>query len=73
MKIQNFNNGKNTLILYTAKKIYKYKMKWRLTNSKSDRETLYNFVQSSLINILQKNRINIYKLRNFKKKMCIGL
>lgn len=40
-----FDKWMNALILYTAMKIYRYKMKCRLTNSKSDRETLYNFVQ----------------------------
>lgn len=42
-----FDKWMNALILYTAMQIYRYKMKCRLTNSKSDRETLYryNFVQ----------------------------
>lgn len=47
-KNSDFNYGMNTLIPSTAIKIYKYEMKSRLTNSKSDTETLYTFVQSSL-------------------------
>lgn len=72
MKIQNFNNGKNTLILYTAKKIYKYKMKWRLTNSKSDRETLYNFVQSSLktYQYIAEKSYKYIQIKKLKKK-CV--
>lgn len=35
-----FDKWMNALILYTAMKIYRYKMKCSLTNSKSDRETL---------------------------------
>lgn len=68
-----FNYDINTLISYTAINIYKYKIKCRLTNSKSDRETLYNVVQSSLkttLNIAGKS-YNYVQIKSFKKKICI--
>lgn len=65
----------NTLILYTAIKMYKYKMKCRLTNSKSDRETLYNCVQSSLkINqYISEKSYDYIQIKKLLKKICIGL
>lgn len=74
-----FNNGMNTLILYTAMKIYKYEMKYRLTNSISDRKTLYNYVQSSdslktYKYIAEKSYNFMYiQIKKLLKKMCIGL
>lgn len=58
-------------------KIYKYKMKYRLTNSISDRETLYNYVQSSLKTykyIAEKSYNYMYiQIKKLLKKICIGL
>lgn len=58
-------------------KIYKYKMKYRLTNSISDRKTLYNYVQSSLKtykNIAEKSYNYMYiQIKKLLKKICIGL
>lgn len=69
-----FNNSMNTLISYTAKKIYKYKMKCRLTISKSDRDTLYNFVQSSLktYQYIAEKSYNFVQIKKLLKKICIG-
>lgn len=74
-KNSDFKNGMNTLILYTAIKMYKYKMKCRLTNSKSDRETLYNCVQSSLkINqYISEKSYDYIQIKKLLKKICIGL
>lgn len=79
MSCENSDNGMITLILYTAMKIYKYKMKYRSTNWISDRETLYiiNYVQSSLKtykNIAEKSYNYMYiQIKKLLKKICIGL
>lgn len=52
-------------------------MKYRLTNSISDRETLYNYVQSSLKTykyIAEKSYNYMYiQIKKLLKKICIGL
>lgn len=70
-----FNNSMNTLISYTTKKIYKYKMKCILTNSESDKETLYTCVQSSLktFQYIAEKSCNYVQIKTFLKKICIGL
>lgn len=77
MSSENSENGMITLILYTAMQIYKYKRKYRLTNWISDRETLYNYVDSSLKtykNIAEKSYNYMYiQIKKLLMKMCIGL
>lgn len=70
-----FNNSINTLISYTAMKIHKYKMKCKLTNSKSDSDTLNNFVQSSLktYQYIAEKSYNYKQIKKLLKKICIGL
>lgn len=50
-------------------------MKCKYKNLKSDRETLYNFVQGFLktCGYLAEKSYNYIQIKKLKKKMCIGL